>query len=262
MNPNAEQPTTGQDPSGAPATQAQTAPAVQVLDGPWAKDIMAKFADPSIAVQVHDFLRTNVQPYVTGLETKVAESNNASELIADLQSDPAATYLALGEALYGEEASSAIRGALPSVYGEQETVTPPAGTPEPVASVRDPEVQALIDERRAQKEREAYEANLKPILEKDPSIDETLIAPFIVAADGDVEAGYKGFQAWRDTMGEKLGVPKVDPNEVPDSPAVLGSETTSPSAPPVQKQYASLDEAMDDFLAEQRAGAPAPVGSV
>lgn len=261
MNPEVEQPTTGQDPSGAPATQAQTAPTVQVLDGPWAKDITATFADPSIAVQVHDFLRSRVQPYVTGLETKVAENNNASELIADLQSDPAATYLALGEALYGEDAGAAIRGALPSVYGEVETPEA-ATTPEQAAPVRDPEVQALIDERRAQKEREQYEANLKPILEQDPTVDETLIAPFIVAADGDVEAGYKGFQAWRESMGEKLGVPKVDPDAVPDSPAVLGSEATSPSAPPVQKQYASLDEAMDDFLAEQRAGAPAPVGSV
>lgn len=250
---------TGEVPDPAPEPPIAVEPPVPVADpapaptGPWA-DQLARF-DEALRPQVDEFLRTEIQPYITRLEQERPQVDpNAVKLYEDLNGEnAAATYLALTGELFDPELAEEIKATLVSHYGVDDTT----GAGEPAAPVeRDPEVQAVIDAHYA----DSYKRDVSAALEANaiPEAWSDLIHPMIVSADGDIAAAAGALKAKLEANGVLAKPPTVD--DVPDPPPVPG---VVPPAPPVAKNYGSdLGAAIDDFLAQQANTAPPPVGTV
>ena len=263
-------------PVATPDTEAQapeaqdpvtnTAPAVQPTQpsqgaGPWASDLAELFPDENTRTQVDGFLRTKVQPHVTQLEQKSKDLELAGQLYSDLQDSPAETYLAITEEIFGPQAAEAIRDQLVSIYGEDEQNDEPDYEAQGQSQLP-PEVEELLAERKAQKEREEYEQEMEAAVGRHPDIVPELFHPFVVAAQSDFELAYAGYARWLEQAKAQFGAqPEVQ--EPDPAPNVIGSDATGTTVPPTQKEYQSMDEALSDFFAEQRANkAPQVVGSV
>jgi hypothetical protein len=236
----------------APVTQGQGS-------GPWANDLNSLFEDEGVRGQVDTFLRDKVQPYVTQLEQRSKPSEEqelAYQLYEDFQSDPSSTYLAITEELFGEDGAIAIQRALAESYAVDDET--PIATPTQTSA--DPRVLEAVDYIERQRAQEAYDSDVGQLAETDPDLDRDLLHPFVVAADGDIQAAYERYRHWYDGVKSKF-VPAEEPVEA-EAPAVIGSDVQTPAAPPTQKTYSSLDDALDDFFAEERGSAPPVVGAV
>jgi hypothetical protein len=96
-----------------------------------------------------------------------------------------------------------------------------------------------------------------------PAEDWALFHPFVASAEGDFDAAAKGFSEWRSQVAQRYAPPAPDPDPDP-APPTLGTDPAA-TVPPVEKKYTGadgLDNALEDFFAENRAGAPPVVGSV
>lgn len=231
--------------------------------GPWTGDLESVFTDEGIRTQVDAFLREKVQPYVTQLEQRSKPSQEdeiALALYSDLREDPGSTYLAITEELFGPEAAESIQEALQSAYGIEDQEPEPQTTDTPL----DPRVARVIESFEAREAREAYDAALTQVKTQaqteQVNLNDELFHPFVVSAEGDMQAAYDAYKAW---YGQAASVfnPQTETQEAPQAPPVIGSDTQAPAAPPTQPSYSSLDDALDDFFAEQKA-APPVVGSV
>lgn len=279
---SAEQPVQGQvqatetsaegqatEPAEAPATPAPES--AQVGSGPWANDLAELFSDESVRAQVDGFLREKVQPYVTQIEQKVSELKPAEQLYTLFLEEPDETYLEVTRELFGDELAEVVQQKLDELYGEgaaEEQATQQPGETEPQHELP-PEVAELVEERRQAKLQAAYNAELERIkasVANDPSIEvvDKWFHPFVVAADGDMDLALEGYREWYTDVKQRLGGDPTPPAEEQGQqpPPVLGSDVAPPAQPPAQKKYESLDEAVDDFLAEVKASAPPTVGSI
>jgi predicted RNA-binding Zn ribbon-like protein len=115
MDPVEQTPEGVQDP-----TPTAPEPAAPAPSGPWANDLTSHFEDPSERARVDAFLRETVQPHVTRIEQERAQLKPAEQLYADLVENPADTYVALTEELFGEDATKAIQDQLTALFGQED----------------------------------------------------------------------------------------------------------------------------------------------
>lgn len=228
--------------------------------GPWAKLIEERFSDPDLQAEVDAFLRENIQPYVTKKEEDAALAEGAKALYDDFQSDPGQAWVNVTAEIFGEDRANEVLAYLKSQGLEAEGDGPTDPTP---SSSLPPEQQQVLDWANEQRNRSLYEENLNALAAAHPEFDDKarkLIAPFITAADGDMEVAFAGYTAW---LAEAVGVPAA-PEEptTAEPPPVIGSGDGAPPAPPTVKRGQSLDAALDDFFNEQKSSAPPTVGSI
>lgn len=241
---------------------------------PWAANIRATFTDPAMQDAVDDFLATTVQPHVTKLEQQTAGLTEAKALYDDLQSDPTSTYVALTQELFGDDAAEAVVAALQP--GDEK----PAETPENDGSQLnlDDETREVLDELKAKRRQKEYDNAIEqfrlgeatdPEQAQRGDIVPKLFHPFVAGSGGDLEAAYGAYKQWlsesKQTFGDQSQTGDLNPDEVPDLPPpnTLGKgDAGATTAPPVQPQYRSIGDAIDDVWSDLAVGAPPVVGSV
>lgn len=245
--PVAETPTAPAAPE--PATTPEPQP------GPWANDLAAYIQDEAARAQADRFLREKIQPHVTQLEQQYAP---ARQLYDDLLQDPSTTLIAVANEIYGDEVAQALAGHLASPEEEQTSETETTD-----AAPVDPRVQQMLEDYEAQKRQEQYEAELARLKEQVPDLDPDDFAPFVITANGDMDAALVGYQNFMQKIQQRYA-PATETPPAPAAPAVVGSEGVGSVPPPVSKQYSSFDDALNDTLAEMRANreGPTTVGSV
>jgi len=242
----AEEPPTSSEPAAEP--DPTTPVAEPELTGPWAQDLERAFEDPQVRGQVNDFMRTTYQPYVTGLETKAAELEQAAGLVNDLRENPVETYLELTKVFGGDDLVAAVQQFL--TLEQQEEVAEHLNQQTPV----DPELEEIKRERREQRALEEYEAQLAEL-----DVDPDIFHPLVVSHEGDIAAAYAAYPAYIEQVKKALGIEtQVSEDDIPDPPSVLGSDTRAGSTPPLENKPKSMDEALDNFFASQ---APQTVGT-
>lgn len=242
----------------AAGTAAPPTPAPE-LTGPWADQLKSSFEDPDQQAAVDAFLRSTVQPYVTKLEQSAADLTDAQRLYDDLNQNPGETFLAIAEELFGEDGAARVTEALRT----GEAVVTPEGEVA-ATSALSPEDKALLDHVRETKEAGEYEAALSAfVADGHEDVKTELFHPFVHAAEGDFEVAYVGYKQFLEDWKTENGGATEDPSEdeVDTAPPALGASTAAGTTPPLQAKHQSIDEALDDFMAEQRSTAP-PVGSV
>lgn len=251
-----------------PAPEVVPEPPAQpaVNPGPWAKDL-ERFPE-EIRSDVDAYLRETWQPRVTQLEQRPDLPDNAAQLWNDLNSEDkyAQAFLALTGDLFDDDVQQEVLTLLTKHYSEAPPTEEQPPKEEPPAQQRDPEVQALIDERHQDAYNKAVDAAVAE--QKDeagnvtvPAIPEAfrdLLHPIVVQLDGDVEAGARVLREKLTTAGV-LGSSPAE--EAPPEPPPATATVPTPPAVPTQPSQ-SLEEAISDFWREQQSVAPPPVGSV
>jgi hypothetical protein len=248
-----EQPQDQQAPPEPAAPPVETPAAPPVGDGPWAAKLNEVFSDPATRGQVDQFLRQEVQPYTTRLEQQAASVNaDAARLYEDLSQNPNETTFAIINELYGEQAAQQFAATLQAQQQAQPDVQ--QGQLDP----RLTEVADWVEQKRAA---EQYDAEVARVVSENPAIAQSLppgvdfgtaIADFVVAAGGDFDQAVTRFQEWRAAFGQPAQA--APPAEAPPVMDNNGTET-----PPIEQKHQTLDEAMADFMAEQRAAKAPPV---
>lgn len=233
-------------------------------EAPWAKDLAAIIPDEAVRGGVDGYIREKWQPRMTQLEQEVANSATARALYGDFQNDPVDTFLSVAGEIFEDQPD-----ILTGIQGLFTPAADPAAPATPVAALPPEQARMLAEwqaEREAEQQATAYAtqiAALKAAHPEDTLIDEGRLAPFVVSANGDIDAAYAGFRAFIAEF------PGAQPAAVvaPPAPAVLGTSATSGGGPtpPTATRYASLDAALDDAMVDLRASREAPptvVGSV
>lgn len=245
------QPIPGQDPATTvPAAEAVAAPTPAA--GPWVSDLESRFSDPEVRSQVDAFLRETVQPHVTQVEQS---NSQALTLYNDFNSKPRETLLEIAEELYGEDAAKAFTDWM-DAQGQTPAAPDPANVQPPGESpARDPEVQALLDERQAAREKAAFDAEFERVKQAHPGVhfDYDLFLP-VVADTGDFDQAVGVYQSKFGPYLEFAAQQAANPPAAPTAPATLGvGEASGATEVPTEKEYQSLDEAIDDWFAEGNA---------
>lgn len=252
----------------------------ETADAPWTADLAEAFEDETTRATVDGFLREKVQPYVTDLEQRSQVPAVAAKLYEDLSSDsPDETFFQVAEELFGEDVADRLFEA----YSGESDENPDEIVEEAKAEQDEPELPE--DVRRAtefyvaQQEEQAYEdavtaareshADLFPEQLDDEAVGR-LLGPFVATADGDMDQALEAYTEWSALLAAGQVSPEdaaaaaaegLDPDQVPDLPAPVEGGTNP--ATPVQREYGSIGDAVDDFAAELRAkNAPPPVGGV
>lgn len=251
-----------QDPAPAPAAQPPaTTPPAPV--SPWAADLAAVVTDDDTRAAVDQYLRSNWQPRMTQFEQQVAEAAPALELVNDFRSDPVATFQAVANEIWSDDPQMVAR-ITAAFAQEQQPAAPP--TPPADSTPRDPEVEEMLADYQAQQREKAWDdaiVALKAAHPEDPTISGPTLSPFVITADGNFELAYQGYRRFIAELQQAHGLttPQAEAAAAAQAaqaattappPPSLGTAESSPSTPPVQKRHASLDDALDEFLDEQR----------
>lgn len=234
---------------------------------PWDKDLETAFADPEQRAAVDAFLRTNVQPHVTKLETDYAATQDARSLYNDLTAtdDEAAfgAFINVTRELYGDEAVQKLVEAL--VPGEPAApATEPAAQPATPAELSldnlPPQVRKaaeFVEQEEANREYDREMARIKAGLPEGTDLNEREFALSVMAAGGDFDQALDHYNerssAWTPAA------PETPP--APEPPATIG-EGLAPQ--PTEEKYDTIDDALAAYFNETRASAaaPPPVGTV
>lgn len=258
-------------PDPTPAAPAAAPPVpTPAPSGPWSNDLAQVFADEAVRGQVDSFLREKVQPYTTRLEQQARANEQATNLWQNFETDPINTYVQVTHELLGEElANEFLEFAQNRLNGPQEPT--PTTTPEvPTNMTLTPEQQAAIEWSQQQQVKEYYGQQLAELKAKpenqdlvelkdakgNPVIEH--IHPWVQVAGGDFD---QAAQLLRGFV-QEYGVPQAAMPEIPTPPApnVFGSDTATaqPSNTPVEQPSMSINDAIDDFMREQREARSAP----
>lgn len=251
----------GQPPQPPAAEPVVTPPTVQPTGQghPWDQDL-SFIPDEQVRSSVSDYLANTWQPRVTQIEQS---SKPAVELYNDFSEKPKDTLVDVAKELYGADVASAFKQYLDEVEGSPETPQAPQPTGEQPA--RDPEVQAIVDWKREQDEKAAFDAEFSRVEQANPGlkIDRDL---FIreVAETGNFDQAVTAYQSKYAGYLQYLQQQEAatPPAEVPP-PATLGSgEAAGAGEVPSTPQNQTLHEAIDDFFEVEGArgstGVPAP----
>lgn len=264
-NPVQTQPVQG--PSGstpaAPAAVASPAPAQPQSQGrPWDNDL-SFIPDAQVRSQVSEYLAQTWQPRMTQLEQQNAA---ATSLYEDFRSNPrdtlreVAAELIEAELVKPEDLKDVLPVGEPQAQPEPQTPEPSPADPQ---HQRDPEVQALLDRERERAEKEAFDAEYERVKQAHPdlALDYDLYLQS-VAETGDFDQAVERYQ---DKFGDfdrylreqATAEPQTDPTAPPvaDPAAGTGEVATEP-------KYETLDEAIDDYFAEQSATGEQPTAAV
>ncbi len=228
--------------------------------GPWSADLEAAFDDPNQRAAVDAFLREKVQPRVTQLEQQSAPNRAAERLYDDFTQNPVDTYYSVTEELYGPEAAEAVKAALAGDDSAPDAEDDILDDTDADLSNLPPEAREAIEYVQEQRQEAAYNAELDKIKADKPDLDldPELFAPFVMAADGDLEVAVENYESFLTRFKPSEG---GEPEPTPQAPPTVGQDRTGATTPPTEKSYESLDEAMDEYFAEQRS-APPTVGQV
>ncbi len=226
-------------------------------DSPWAADLQKHFDDPQLQRQVDGFLRETVQPYVTQLEQKSQPSRDAERLWNDFSTDPNNTFHAVAVELYGKDTADKLTSAITGEGGDTEvTDTDTTDSDFKVDPDELPdEVREAVDFVNQERQQREWDSAFKEVaFDEDGNqiIDEELFYPFVTAADGDIDAAKDAYLAWQGQAKEKFGLNVPNPEDTPP-PTIDPNKGGGTSAPPQQKEYKDIDDAIDDFFAEQNA---------
>ena len=210
--------------------------------GPWdAKLQELGLTDPKFS----DFLRTEVQPYVTQLEQggqgevdpQIQEQAQLwQELQNEFSQDPETAYRELGEllGLTGDEEALGVDGD-PDDADENDD-----------GEVEDDPRLSYVDEimqrERQAKEDQEYNSFLDEMGKRMPGFDGDLFTHFVLAYQGDLDAALTTYEKYHKAP---------DPTDPP--PPSLDGGGSPPSASP---KYGSIGDAMEAFLVESRASSP------
>lgn len=228
---------------------------------PWSNDLATTFEDEATRSRVDEFLRSTVQPYVTQLEQKSVPNRDAQRLWESFAEDAPGTFQAVAAQLYGEDQAARMIAAINADETDPETPD--------VQDFETPDLDELPQEMRdaleyVQEKRtnEAWEREFNRVKSKDEfkdiEIDEELFHPFVAAADGDIDTAGELYKNWYDNAKSKFGLNVPDDLEVDDPPPVHNPkrDAAGASTPPQVKEYTSIDEAIDDFFAENKTPPP------
>lgn len=265
QDPSATVPAAEPVPTTPAAQPAPAAPAAAPSQGrPWDNDL-AFINEPGLRSQVSDYLAQTWQPHVTQIEQSSAQ---ATELLTDFQTKPQDTFLDVADELFPEKAK-AIREAL----GVETTPAAPATaqpTDIPAEVQRDPEVQALLDWKRSNDEKAAFDAEFERVQAAHPDLkfDRALYIAE-VADQGDFDKavssyrtkGYSEYLTWKEAQAAAAAAATP-----PVAPATLGSSQVEGAASvETQAHKPTLHEALDNFFDRQEASGnsaapPVPTG--
>ncbi len=252
---------------------------------PWDSDLATAFEDEATREAVSEFLGEKVQPYVTKLEQESKPDRDATVLWEQFHEEPVATTIQVIKELYGPEKAEAFADILQGSTEEPPTegdVTKPETNEEPVTNENTdtsikfeqlpPEVQEVIQAQKLEESRKAYYSEIDRIatehadeLPKDdegkPKLPADTFHPFVVAADGDFDAAYEGFQKWIESARSELGV-QQETSTTDTPPPTIDSRTRDASQRvPEQKKHQTIDGALDEMFDELKAPPPT-VGAV
>jgi len=236
-----------------PATAAPSPPVANTTPAsPWSKDLDF-IEDEATRQSVDSYLREKVQPYVTDLEQKSAE---ARRLYDAFDANPDATFEQVAKEFYGPEAAKAISDYVQAIESAEDE----GAQPQPDAGQLPPEVQELIDWRREQKDKAAFDAEFTRIktIPGNENIDKELFIPFAAQSSTFEEAAAK-YRDWESKWGPRTPAPgtetaTADASAQPgtQAPATLGQQGVEGGSPtPTEKHYDSYHDAIDDFFAEE-----------
>lgn len=217
--------------------------------GPWQQKLAERgLVDPAF----DEFLRTEVQPYITQLEqgrgggsqlwngdAELEES--AYEMVQAFRNDPVAAYRELGQILGLTEGSDLEDEGFDPVGNELGDDFDELGDEAPA----DPRMQYLDDlMRREQEEREDAEYNefLNQLGQRVPGFNPELYSVILAATpDGNLDLAWQTYMKFH-----------RDPAPTPDAPPQLGGPEGG-TAPPEAPQFDSIGDALGAFLNEERA---------
>lgn len=281
MTPRPEQPE-GQDHTGQTDDAVQPGVSQSQGSAPWENDLASRFEDENVRQSVDEFLRTSVQPYVTQLEQD--RNPDADRLYAELNERPGDTFLAITEELFGPEAAQRVQNTLLSSFDDvdddddedDEGDDDAAGVDTSgQQNSLDPRVERVVSAYEQEQQRAAYNAELATVKaqaeREGVKVVDELIAPFVVASDGDLRTAYQGYKKfvgeWQQAFGQtpdaadQVTAAAAAESQEQQPPPVLGSDSTGSTTPPTQRKYTSIDDALDDFFDEQKSPAPPAVGT-
>lgn len=255
--------TAEETPQAAPEAEAAPEP-----NSPWANDLEA-FEDPNVRAKVDEFMRAKVQPYVSKLEAESAPNRNAARLWEAFQDDPYTTHEQVTREIYGDKADAVLRALegddaeVEVDYSDTDVDDPESSDDTPDLSNLPPDVRDFIESQMEEKQEAEYREALaeigKSFEEKGIPFDPEIYEPHLIAAEGDVDAASESYEKWvtkaKDTFG--LKVPTEGIEREPAPPTLGGSNSSSGGqAPPQEKEYGSIGEALDDFFAEESSPPP------
>lgn len=254
---------TGQDPAAAPPAPV-AAPPAPVGDGPWAADLALLFPDETQRSTVDQFLRTKIQPHTTKLEQDLASQRDAVELWTQLTDAPADAYADITTQLLGDAAGPVLEYI--KQLQDQPAAPEQADAPVPFDPMQDPRIAEIVQDFESRKAETYYDQEFSRILttavdltDADPTVQEAKQRLYHMCVNQEGGDFDKALELYRATAAP-FGAPAPIIPPAPGAPPAIGSDAggANPSAAPTEKKYASLDEAMDDFMAEQRAARQAP----
>lgn len=249
------------EPTPAPASAASA-----TLSSPWADDLRKTFDDPAVQAQVDGFLRETVQPHVTKLEQATVTNRRAEALWNDFMENPQETLLSVTEEIVDDPDRVAKVKEILAATGNAPTETPSTDSDFELNELP-PEVREAVEFYQSSKSQSNWDKLLTQLKQDNPDvdIDEGLFAPFVNAADGDVELALNGYKQFisdaKTRFGGEAQVPEGEQTDTP--PAVIGSENISPTGTPEVAKPATVGEAIDELWDDmQRAKAPTTVGQI
>ena len=252
---------------------------------PWDSDLASAFEDEETRAKVSEFLGNTVQPYVTKLEQDSKPDRDASILWEQFNNEPVSTTIQVIRELYGEDKADAFAEILkgesdqgnetettkPEDTTATETTTPP-NTPEDRTVTFEqlpPEVQEIIQGQKLEESRKAYYAEIDRLkdehaeeLPKDedgnPRLNADTFHPFVVAADGNFDEAYKGFQSWIESARKEAGlVDASTETETDGPPTTIDSRARDASARvPEKREHMTFDDALDEMFNDLKAPPP------
>ena len=239
---------------------------------PWDADLEERFDDPDVREAVSEYLQDTIQPHITKLEQASSGDRQAQQLWDAFQENPIETYKEVTRELYGDERALEIAKLIEQGASTEEAVdaTAPDSADEQDEALKleqlPAEVQEAVARQQQEEQRDAYYGEIERLQTEhadelpktedgEPELDVDLFHPFVLAAEGDFDRAYEGYSKWMEQAKERFGIQV--PETVGEPPPAMDSTTASPATtPPVEKSYESLDDAMDDFFAEQKTAPP------
>jgi hypothetical protein len=259
-----EQPdTTGQDPAAPAATPAAPTPPAPVGDSPWSPDLALLFEDEATRTKVDQYLRTKIQPHTTKLEQDVAAQRDAVELWSQLTEKPADAYADITAQLLGDNAQPVLDYI--KQLQEQQPSTDP-GQLAPFDPAQDPRLAEIMQDYETRKAETYYDQEFGRILatavdltDADPAVQESKQRLYHMCVNQEGGDFDKALELYRATV-SPFGPPAPIVPPAPGAPPAIGSDAggANPSAAPTVPQKQTLDEAINDFMSEQRASREAP----
>jgi len=254
---------------------------------PWDDKVASAFDDPEVQAKVSEFLGKEIQPYVTQLEQNTKPNRDATRLWEALETAPVETSIQVVKEMFGDEIGESfatiLQGGDPTAEVETPEETPAEEGEEESQKVKfedlPPEVQNAIAAQQQEEQKKAYYSEIDRVKEEHADrlpktgegddaevvLDVDLFHPFVVAANGDFDQAIEAYASWQDKAKETFGIQVPESasaeGESTDPPPVIDSTTRDASAtPPTEKTYDSLDDAIDDFFADQK-NPPPTVGT-